>query len=238
MNRTFLFKATAVATLSIAAVAATSSTAAAQTGSRVNITGSALVGNQPGSEGANLLIDFLAGSPEPTLAGTPTGTVNATQVINGVFVAPGGITSGVRGTIQDLAASSSGFVGLPVANFMTLGGYTFSLANAPSGNSFGPISLFDTGTGTAATFGVNGVVTGPGLSDPYFYTGVFTAQFAGRSPSQVFSDINDGTNLPVGFSAEFTIGANSVVPEPSTYALLATGMGALGVVARRRRQQA
>ena len=238
MNRTFLFKATAVATLSFGAVAAASGTAVAQTGSRVNLTGSALVGNQPGSNGANLLIDFLAGSPEPITAGTPTGTFTATQVINGVFVAPGGITSGAQGTIQDLTASNGGFGSLPVANFLTIGGYSFSLTSAPNGNTFGPISLFDTGTGTAATFGVNGVVTGPGLSDPYFYTGVFTAQFAGRNPSQVFTDINEGTNLPVGFSAELTIGANSVVPEPSTYALLATGMGALGVVARRRRQQA
>ena len=238
MNRTFFLKATAVATLSIAAVAATSSTAVAQTGSRVNITGSALVGNQPGSNGANLLIDFLVGSPEPITAGTPNGTATATQIINGVF-ASNGIVSGTQGNILDLVASPSGFVGLPIANFMTLGGYTFSLTSAPNGSTFGPVSLFDIGTGTAATFGVNGLLTGPGLGgNAYFYTGIFTAQFAGRNPTQVFNDINNGQNLPVGFSAEFTVGANSIVPEPSTYALLATGIGALGVVARRRRQQA
>ena len=237
MNRTFFLKATAVATLSFAAVTATSATAAAQTGSRVNVTGSANVGNQPGSGGANLLVDFLFGSPEPTIAGTPNGTVTATQVINGVFSGPGAIVSGTQGNILDLVASQTNVIGLPIANFMTLGGYTFSVTSSPGGNTFGPISLFDVGTGTAATFGVNGVVTGPGLANPYLYTGIFTAQFAGRSPSQVFNDINTGTNLPVGFSAEFTIGANTVVPEPSTYALLATGIGALGMVARRRRQE-
>ena len=65
------------------------------------------------------------------------------------------------------------------------------------------------------------------------YTGVFTAQFAGQSPSTVFNAINSGGTLPVAFSAEF-----NVVPEPSTYALLATGIAGLGLVARRRRQQA
>ena len=40
-------------------------------------------------------------------------------------------------------------------------------------------------------------------------------------------------SLARSFSAEFRLA--STVPEPSTYVLLATGIGALGVVARRRR---
>ena len=228
MNRTFFLKATAVATLSIAAVAATSATADAQ---RLNFGGSANVSNQPGNPN-NLLIDFLFGVPEPVTPGTPTGTVFATPTIQMPF-SPS-IVPGTSGTIQDLVANAGGFVGLPIANFLTIGGYTFSLASSPTGNTFGPISLFDNGTGTTATFGVRGFVTGGAYgTEQVGYNGVFTAQFAGKTPEDVFNAINSGGTLPVAFSAEF-----NVVPEPSTYALLATGIGALGVVARRRRQQA
>jgi hypothetical protein len=232
MHRTFFLKATAVATLSIAAVTVASSTADAQ---RLNFGGSANVSNQPGNPD-NLLIDFLFGTPEPITPGTPTGTVFAVPTIQAPF--SGSIVPGTSGTIQDLVASSSNFVGLPIANFLTIGGYTFSLASAPAGNTFGPISLFDNGTGTTATFGVRGTVTGSGFATAQNYNGVFTAQFAGLNPGQVFNAINTGGTLPVAFSAEFNVVASSVVPEPSTYALLATGIGALGAVARRRRQQA
>jgi len=229
MNRSFFIKAAAVATLSLGAVLAPTS---AQAQSRLNITGSANLLNQPGSGGANLLIDFLFGSPEPTTAGTPNGTVTAVPTISGAFLP--GITVGTQGNILDLVVSPSGFVGTPIANFMTIGGYTFSLNSAPSGNSFGPISLFDIGTGTTATFGVRGFVTGGSFgTTPTAYQGVFTAQFSGLTPTQVFNTINTGGSLPVSFSGEFTVNA---VPEPSTYALLATGIGALGLVARRRRQ--
>ena len=226
MHRTFFLKATAVATLSIAAGAATGTTAAAQ---RLNFNGAANVQNQPGSAGENLLIDFLAGATEPTIAGTPTGNVFATPTIQAPFSLT--IASGTNGEIRDLVASSMGFTGLPMASFLTIGGYTFTLESAPNGNTFGPVSLFDVGTGTVATFGVRGVVTGGAYgAAPVAYQGAFTAQFAGRRPGEVFNAINAGGTLPVAFSAEF-----AVVPEPSTYALLATGIGALGVVARRRR---
>jgi len=229
MNR-FLSKATAVATLSLLAVAGTATTAQAQ--DRLNFNGSARVSNAPNP--ANLLIDFLAGAPEPTVAGTPTGTVFAVPTINGVFLPE--IMPGTQGTITDLTVSPTGIVGLPINSFLVMGGYTFTLNSAPMGSTFGPVTLVDVGTGTNAFFGVSGTVTGGDFGNTARnYQGVFTAQFAGMNPAQVFNAIEGGATLPVAFSAEFVVA--SVVPEPSTYALMATGLGMLGFFARRRRTQ-
>jgi len=231
MNRTFFLKAASVATLSVAAIATTATDAQAQ--SELNFEGSALVRDQPGSGGANLLIDFLVGG---STSGTPIGTVEAIETIGSEFA---GVAVGDEGTITDLVANNSGFVGLPVNPLLTIGGYTFTLTGSPSGNTFGPISLFDIGTGTIATFGVNGTVTGGSFGTSMrSFQGAFSAQFAGESPEEVFDAINVGGTRAVSFSAEFVVAPQQVIPEPSTYALLATGIGALGLVARRRRTQA
>jgi hypothetical protein len=233
MNRVNAFKAAVVGTLAVGVLAASAAPAQAQTGDRLNFNGSANLSDVPGSGGSQLFIDFLVGGAT-TGAG---GTVSAVETINGVFDPE--IVPGTVGNITDLVVDASSVVGTPVDPFVSIGGYTFTLDEAPDGNVFGPISLIGTPTGTSGFFGVMGTVTGGDFgTTPWSYQGLFTAQFSGKTPEQVFNAVNSGGTLPVSFSAEFVIGTpSSVVPEPSTYLLLGTGIAGLGLIGFRRRRQ-
>ena len=235
MNRSLVSKAVMVAALSLGAVAVSGTTARAQ--DQVNFNGAARVAN--GSDINYLSIDFLTGNM--TGMGIP-GTITATQTADGVFAA--GVIPGVTmGTISDITLSRSGVVNAPIDPFVTLGAYTFSLtstplAGGPTPPNFGPVQLTQLGGNTSAAFAVDGYVTAGPDAVGRAYTGIFTAQFAGQTPEQVFNSVNNGSSLPVSFSANFALSPASTVPEPSTYALFATGLGELGAAARRRRQQA
>ncbi|MHB1225293.1 MAG: PEP-CTERM sorting domain-containing protein [Gemmatimonadaceae bacterium] len=210
-----------VGSLAFGALVASSSSALAQ--DQLNFTGTAQLSDVEGNP-SQLFINFL---------GANGGTIVADETISGGFATT--IVPGTLGTIQDLVVEESGVVGLPVDPFIGIGGFSFTLTGAPNGNTFGPISLFDIGTGTAGTFGFSGTVTGGAYGDVgQSYQGVFTAQFSGQSPEDVFNQVNSGGTLPVTFSANVIVG-QSVIPEPSTYLLLATGLGALALVGLRRR---
>lgn len=98
------------------------------------------------------------------------------------------------------------------------------------------------------------------LSSPASASGAFTSILSGRvalEGSNVFIDFGNNewqalgpasaqidariTDLAIQVGTQNYVNGQlrgSVVPEPSTYLLLATGMGALGLVARRRRNNA
>ena len=237
MTRTFRFAATAVATLAAATLAA--APAAAQTTGVLNFAGSARVQDlEPGQGGDRLLIDFLAFGTDAASVGTP-GQIRAKETVDGFFATT--ITPDVTtGVMTDLVATSSGFEGRPVNPYVQIGGFTFTLDSSPMAQgpfAFGPIELRQLGSSTVAAFGVTGRVFGGGYGTAgATYTGLVTANFAGMTPEQVFADINTGRARAVSFSGEFVAG--SVVPEPSTYALLASGIAGLGLFARRRQAKA
>jgi hypothetical protein len=233
MKHTIL-KAAAVVALSVA----TAGAASAQTG-LLNVVGQAQLSSTSAS--APLFIDFLTGANFPP---TQTGIGTAGTVFAGNTT---GIFAGVSGTgtMNDLTINATGTTinTVPAGqNLLTIGQFTFTLGPVLQGTggtiNFGPIVLEDRGGSAVADLNVQGRVSGGVCGNMMCtYTGIVTAQFAGQTSAQVFNAISNGQATPiVTFSANFA--ATQVIPEPSTYALLATGIGALGFVARRRRQQA
>lgn len=227
----YVLRAAVVGTLAFGVLAGSASAADAQT-SRLNFTGSANLADAPESGGSLLFIDFLTGA----VVGPPAGTVTAEESITGEF--SGDISEGDEGVIQDLTVGMTGVVGTPISNFLTFGSYTFTLTGAEDADgdlNFGPLGLTEAGGNTIGFFSVFGTVSGGSFgTSSRAFSGLFTANFADQTPEDVFNRINTGGDQPVSFSAEFVVADATVIPEPSTYLLFATGLVTLGGMARFR----
>jgi hypothetical protein len=132
MQRTFFTRAAVGAAFSLAAIAATSATAEAQ---RLNFIARVNVQNAPNP--AFLLLDFLEVTRSTRRASSRharSAPSRRAPTIQLPFRPS--IVSGTEGVIQDLTVSPDGVVGAPIAQFLTLGAYTFSLdgsVQAPAG---------------------------------------------------------------------------------------------------------
>lgn len=185
------------------------------------------------------------------------------QILNGGVVESGSIiantgTFGIGGALPVPTGTPgvhAGFAPVPgaqaISPLLTLGGYTFNLAgifagvnpvgtcltagtectpagsainleNIGGGNSSATISLFGTVTGSGAAAGTSN------------FEGILSAQFTSPYQDVVNTLVTTG-EFETTFSGSFTA-TPAVIPEPSTYVLMGSGILALAGVSMRRRR--
>lgn len=130
-----------------------------------------------------------------------------------------------------VGTSSFGNFTLQTSTCLSLGG----------GRSFGTFTIDFGADAFNGTFdGGSTPTTTPGISDTdWLYTILGgTGRFAGASGTFDASGIADATTRPTHVSIDFNGDINApAVPEPTSWALMILGFGAIGLVTRRRRNR-
>ena len=241
-------KKISILTLACVAIALTPSSAHAGliNGSQLNISGDATVFatainwkcDQPGDTVCTAVPppankgDFSVTSSSGSFApyngtfGLITNINNAAQPLNQMFSLPNFLTFDLV-TANNLTMELQ-FIPLGTDTLSTTcAGITHctpqnSALNTPSNpNGISAFNLDQNGTGTAASFGVIGLIHAQdGSTAPI--SGIFTAQFNGLNPQQVLALTVSGANSTYSSNLSLTI-----VPEPTT--LLLTGLGLIGL---------
>jgi len=236
----------------LALFAPTPSSAAIINGSQLNINGSAIVGatflnwlcTEPGdvvcgpvntSPGQG---DFLSAGSTGTFAqyngtfGLIKDINNASQPLNTLFSLPNFITfelnnqETVELTFIPLGTDPASTTCAGLQHCTPSNGALVTGTN-PAGLS--AFNLDQNGTGTAATFGIFGVVHETGGATANI-AGTFTAQFTGLTPQQVLAAALAGT--PSTYSAQLVL---TTVPEPTAILLSGLGLLTLGLIRRKAR---
>jgi hypothetical protein len=173
-------------------------------------------------------------------AGGPNGCI-ATGLNTNIAGVPT-LGPAVVGTILDLSAG-----GGAVPNFMVFGAYNFTLlgfgpgvsntACSTTNNAANPACSVVAGSpfilspgslGTSITLPAFGTVSN-GTAPGGTWSGSFTTQIAGLTPSTVQSTILGGGSVASAFSGDFTIVG---IPEPAAMFLIGGGLLALAAVRR------
>lgn len=206
--------------------------------------------------GAMALVAGTAAAQTVGFSGYTNGTFNAVATPN--------TNSFQTATAGGLTYENSTFSGATTGGFASIGNNANGLGSIELDNLGAFYLMNNPFTYTGSSFNLRVVFTAPGASNQAFaaaLTGAVTVDGAGGvfinfdNAPQTFAysgvngsgtvslSVNDlSINAPsqgelrIGVvSGNLTATATSTVPEPSTYMLLASGMGALGLIARRRR---